>query len=114
MEEYPKTVLEFEEWFATEEACREYLRHLRWPEGFRCPRCTGERAWAMGPGLMRCTHCDVQTSVTAGTIFQDTRLPLRLWRTSRSRGKLFYRLAQQVVAVDPVPAKKILGRRSKP
>jgi hypothetical protein len=34
-------------------------------------------------------------------------------RTSRSRGKLFYRLAQQVVAVDPVPAKKILGRRSK-
>jgi len=33
----------------------------------------------MGCGLMRCRHCDLQTSVTAGTIFQDTRLPLRRW-----------------------------------
>jgi len=77
MEEYPKTVLEFEEWFATEETCRAYLRHLRWPEGFRCPRCKGDKAWVVGCGLMRCTHCDLQTSVTAGTIFHDTRLPLR-------------------------------------
>ncbi len=79
MEEDPKTILEFEEWFASEEACREYLRRLRWPEGFRCPRCQGERAWAMRRGLAWCRHCDFQTSVTAGTIFQDTRKPLRLW-----------------------------------
>jgi hypothetical protein len=33
----------------------------------------------MGRGLSRCRRCDVQTSVTAGTIFHDTRKPLRLW-----------------------------------
>ena len=79
MEEYPKTLLEFEEWFASEEACREYLRRLRWPEGFRCPRCRGEQAWTMSRGLAWCRQCNLQTSVTAGTLFQDTRRPLRLW-----------------------------------
>ena len=79
MEEYPKTILEFEEWFASEEASREYLGRLRWPEGFRCPRCGCAEAWQMRRALSRCRDCDFQTSVTAGTIFQDTRKPLRLW-----------------------------------
>ena len=79
MEEYPRTLLEFEEWFATESGCREYLRQLRWPDGFRCPRCQHEAAWETGRGLYRCTRCDLQTSVTAGTIFQDTSKPLRVW-----------------------------------
>jgi type I restriction enzyme R subunit len=35
---YPQDQLEFDEWFATDEACREYLERLRWPEGFVCPR----------------------------------------------------------------------------
>ena len=39
MEDYPKTIEEFEARFSSEEACREYLIQLRWPEGFRCPRC---------------------------------------------------------------------------
>jgi hypothetical protein len=37
MEDYPKTMLEFEKYFATEEACREYIYRIRWPEGFICP-----------------------------------------------------------------------------
>ena len=44
-EDYPRTLLEFETRFATEEACREYLVQLRWPDGFVCPRCKGETAW---------------------------------------------------------------------
>lgn len=78
-EDYPRTVMEFERRFASEEACREYLFKLRWPEGFRCPRCGGPRAWRTTRGLYRCSRCDLQVSVTAGTIFQDTHQPLRLW-----------------------------------
>lgn len=79
MEEYPETTQEFHDWFATEDSCRDYMFRLRWPEGFRCPRCRNNRAWRMGRLLFRCTQCDLETSITAGTLFQDTRKPLRLW-----------------------------------
>ena len=36
MEDYPRNLSEFDSRFGTEEACREYLFQLRWPEGFRC------------------------------------------------------------------------------
>ena len=52
---------------------------LLWPQGFVCPRCGGRRARPSRRGLLRCGQCDYQASVTAGTIFQDTRLPLRTW-----------------------------------
>lgn len=79
MEDYPRTLLEFEKRFATEEACRQYLFDLRWPDGFRCPRCGHTVAWSTDRALYRCRLCDLQTSVIAGTIFQDTVKPLRLW-----------------------------------
>ena len=66
--------------FGSEASCREYLTRVRWPDGFRCPRCQGERAWGTGRvGLFECGQCGHQTSVTAGTIFQDTHKPLRVW-----------------------------------
>lgn len=79
MEDYPKTILDFEQRFATEEACREYVVQLRWPEGFCCPRCGHGEVWIMKRGLYWCRQCDYQVSVTAGTIFQDSRKSLRLW-----------------------------------
>ena len=79
MEDYPRTILEFERRFPTEEACREYLAKLRWPNGFRCPRCNHDKAWQMERGVYWCHLCDYQVSVTAGTIFQDRRKPLMLW-----------------------------------
>ena len=51
----------------------------RWPEGFRCPSCCGTDAWPTARGQLRCNRCQRQTSVTAGTIFEGTRKPLRLW-----------------------------------
>ncbi len=78
MADYPRTVGEFETRFATEDACRVYLSRLRWPDGFRC-RCGEAKAWWTARGLWQCAACGAQTSVTAGTIFQDTRKPLRLW-----------------------------------
>ena len=71
--------MELEERFSDEEACRQYLFDLRWPEGFRCPRCQGSQAWKMSRGLWLCGACRHQISVTAGTIFQDTRYPLSVW-----------------------------------
>jgi len=79
MEDYPATLMEFENRFGSEEACREYIYQLRWPDGFRCPRCQQEKAWLTRRNLYHCVHCKYETSVTAGTIFQDTRKPLRLW-----------------------------------
>jgi transposase-like protein len=79
MEDYPRTLLELEKRFATDQACREYLFALRWPEGFVCPRCGGRAAWPMARGLWLCGQCRHQASVIAGTIFQDSRLPLTLW-----------------------------------
>jgi transposase-like protein len=77
--DYPGTLLEFEGRFATDQACRDYLVRLRWPHGFVCPRCEARTAWAASRGRLVCGSCRHQTSVTAGTIFQDTRKPLRLW-----------------------------------
>lgn len=78
VEDYPRTQAEFEARFATEVACRRYLVDLRWPDGFRCPSCGGDKAWVVGH-LFECGVCGRQTSVTAGTIFQDTRTPLTTW-----------------------------------
>jgi len=52
---------------------------MRWPKGFQCPGCNGGEAWAMADGLWLCRKCRQQVSVTAGTIFQDTKLPLTIW-----------------------------------
>jgi transposase-like protein len=79
VEEYPRDLLELEARFSTETACREYLARLRWPDGFHCPRCGGGKAWSVRGVLLECAACGVQTSVTAGTIFQDTRTPLPVW-----------------------------------
>lgn len=79
VEDYPQTLLEFEHRFATDQACRDYLIQLRWPHGFVCPHCGARTAWAATRGRFVCGGCRHQTSATAGTIFHDTRKPLRLW-----------------------------------
>lgn len=79
MRDYPRTLPEFETKFATEESCREYLFRLRWPDGFSCPRCGHSKAWPIGKNLWQCTECYYRTSLTAGTIFENTRKPLTLW-----------------------------------
>lgn len=79
MEDFPQTLRDLETRFATEEACRAYLAGLRWPDGFACPSCKGKKAWITKRGLWMCVACGHQASFTAGTIFQDTRLPLTLW-----------------------------------
>jgi transposase-like protein len=77
---YPENLIEFADWFATNEACYEYLEAIRWPDGFRCPQCGTARFWPVrNSSLKECSACHHQTSVIAGTIFEGTRKPLRLW-----------------------------------
>jgi transposase-like protein len=79
MESYPKSMIEFEQQFDTEEKCKEYLYQIRWPEGFICQHCGCQKCWNIRGGLYRCSQCRYHTSVTAGTIFQDSRISLRVW-----------------------------------
>ena len=78
--EYPRTWSEFLDWFSSEEACLAYLEQLRWPLGFVCPECavmaTPSRA---SRGRLLCKNCGHQSTVTAGTIFDKTRTPLKVW-----------------------------------
>ena len=79
MEDFPRDLIELEDRFSTEAACWDYLARLRWPEGFRCPRCGHGQAWSVRGVRKECAACHHQTSVIAGTVFQDTRKPLRQW-----------------------------------
>jgi len=72
--------MEFQERFATEAACLDYLAASRWPEGFVCPGCGGRSAWVLERHhLWQCSECALQTSVTAGTVMHKTHTPLRTW-----------------------------------
>jgi hypothetical protein len=78
--DYPRTFEEMELWFRDHAACQSYIRRLRWPGGFICPHCgVGGEPWSMSDELLRCRSCRARTSLTAGTIFEGTRKPLRTW-----------------------------------
>ena len=72
-------MLEFSDMFPTEEACWEYLSVIRWPNGCHCLRCGSTHIWKQRSGHFRCGDCRYTFSVIAGTLFQDTKKPLRLW-----------------------------------
>ena len=78
---FPRSLAEFQARFASDEACRRYLMACRWPHGFRCPTCgdAGSYLLAARANLLQCRACRRQTSVTAGTVLDRTRLPLPLW-----------------------------------
>ena len=70
----------FLELFGTEENCRAKLFQIRWPDGFKCPRCSGTHFYAVTTrNLYQCTNCKHQTSLISGTIFESSKLPLKTW-----------------------------------
>ena len=78
-EDYPKTLLEMERRFSSEDTCRDYLTKLRWPSGFTCPICQCKVGWVDRRHRWTCQACRRQSTVTAGTIFEGTHLPLQIW-----------------------------------
>jgi len=87
------TILDFQNRFPDEEACFQYLFKKRWPDGFKCPKCSHDKAYIIkSRNLMQCKKCRHQTSVTSGTIFHKLRQPLLLlmwvcyWMSTTQKG----------------------------
>ena len=102
--DYPRNWGEFLDWFASEEACLSYLEKLRWPDGFVCPACgvIGE-PYRSSRGRLMCRSCAHQGSVTAGTIFDKTRTPLRVWLAAA------WYVTNQKLGVSALGLKRVLG-----
>src|ERR1700682_494865 len=90
MTDFPRSLIEFQQRFADEAACAQYLAAARWPEylaaarwpgGVICPRCGGGKAWRLETKVWtyECAGGGRQTSVTAGTIMHHSKLPLTAW-----------------------------------
>lgn len=65
--------------YGTEVQCEQALFAWRWPQGFVCPECGHNGHCELGRGLYQCYRCRRQTSLTAGTLFAGTKLPLTKW-----------------------------------
>ena len=76
---FPDTLPEFERMFDTEAKCRDHLYRLKYPDGFRCPKCGGTAFWWTAKHLLSCKGCPHQESLRAGTIMQASKKPLFLW-----------------------------------
>jgi transposase-like protein len=77
------TLLDIQRLFDTDDKCREVLVRLRWPAGVQCPRCHGARiSWIKANKQFDCAECEYHFSVTAGTVFNDSHLPLTTWFTA--------------------------------
>ncbi len=73
------SIPEFLRCFGSEAQCTEAVKQARWPHGFRCPRCTKADHYVVGHGarkLFQCNGCRHQTSSTAGSLMEHTKLPL--------------------------------------
>lgn len=74
------TLIELVEQFPTDEACRQHLIQVRWPDGVRCPKCDCARVSALPKRKQwTCLGCRYRFSATAGTIFHKTHIGLRKW-----------------------------------
>lgn len=77
---FPENLPDFALRFATDEACYEFVRDSRWPDGFKCPRCEHPESYARPKRRqVECAKCEYCCSVTAGTVMSNTKIPLRSW-----------------------------------
>lgn len=102
-EDYPRTLLELERRFSSEEGCIEYLAALRWAAGWACPRCAGTDAWSIRRARWLCERCRYEMSVTAGTIFQDSHLPLTIWF------RAMWQITSQKNGISALGLQRVLG-----
>jgi transposase-like protein len=75
-------LIQFQKLFSTEEACQDHLFQMKWPQGFRCPKCGYDHCFVITSrrlNLFQCKSCRHQTTVTVGTVMEKTRVPLIKW-----------------------------------
>lgn len=90
--------------YGSETQCRDAVFALRWPKGFECPHCGNKTYCELNHRpIYQCHRCHHQTSVTAGTIFANTKLPLTRWFLA------IYRLTQEKKGVSAMALSRELG-----
>src|SRR5437016_5359326 len=100
--------------FGTDQKARRYLEEIRWPNGVVCPHCKNanqERIWEIKAsetaniraGLYQCAECKKQFTVTVGTIFEDSHIPLRKWLVA------WYLLCSSKKGISSLQIKRMLG-----
>jgi transposase-like protein len=99
-------MLEFEAQFKSESDCVDYLEQFKWPQGFVCPRCGCEKYWRSDRRLYLCRGCEMQISLTSGTIFHQTRKPLMMWF------RAMWYATQQKYGVSALGLQRALGLAS--
>ena len=108
-----------EKQYTTEQRCRKYIASIKWKDGFVCPECNYHDAWITGEYKYKCKKCGHKTSVTAGTIFQDSHIPLPVWfkgieYISSETANITVREFQQVLGVNSMQtAHSILSKIKK-
>lgn len=92
--------------FGTETQCAAAVEHARWPDGFWCPRCGSDAHCTIKVGtrhLYQCNSCRRQTSLTAGSLFAGTKLPLTIWFLA------IYLISQAKTGLSALALKRQLG-----
>jgi predicted RNA-binding Zn-ribbon protein involved in translation (DUF1610 family) len=98
-----RSLIEFQKAFADDAACAKHVARHRWPDGFVCPKCGDRQAWYLANrGLYDCKKCRHQASVTAGTVFHRSRMPLVRWYW------LLYHMAMDKVGVSVCEMQRLL------
>jgi transposase-like protein len=102
--DYPRNWNQFLDSFPDEESCLRYLEQLRWREGFVCPGCGARKEpYRSSRGRLMCRQCRRQTTVTAGTVFDKTRTPLRTWLAAA------WYVTSQKYGVSALGLQRVLG-----
>src|SRR6266550_925979 len=108
------TLDEIQSHFGTDEKARRYLEEIRWPNGVVCPHCKNadhKRIWEIKEnpekkiraGLYHCAECGKQFTVTVGTIFEDSHIPLRKWLVA------WYLLCSSKKGISSLQIQRMLG-----
>ena len=108
------TLDEIQSRFGTDEKARHYLEEIRWPNGVVCPHCKNadhKRIWEIKAneaakiraGLYQCAECKKQFTVTVGTIFEDSHIPLRKWLVA------WYLLCSSKKGISSLQIQRMLG-----
>jgi transposase-like protein len=77
--EFPKNLPDFDRLFPSDEACLAFLEWVRWGRGFACQKCRHNQFWRMATGLRRCRSCEFKNSVKTGSIYEKSKLGLKMW-----------------------------------
>jgi hypothetical protein len=101
--------------YGYETAARKHLEKLQWPDGPECPHCgvvdeaTLLKGESTRPGVYKCRACEKPFSVTVGTVFEDSKVPLHKWLYATH---LLYRVQErhQLAPAPPYPWRVLQDR----